>query len=547
MTKTRLSALAVPGFSNYALQLGLVALLLMELLYLTITFDTQGLHGAPSVWVRVIDQAPQYLRLAITIALATLLLAGRELSVRIRDLGSRTALTSRLPFLTVHVCALLAFILLTGMILGGQVSFGAHPAPWTLMWLLAGITTFAAWSLTLFPRQAWLSAARRGHNSIGWGVAIGTTVWASSFLTEQFWRPLAVYTFGVVGWMLGLVYPTIISNPAKLVIGTPTFRVSISPECSGYEGVGLILAFLTVYLYLFRKDLRFPGALTLLPLGAAAIWILNAVRIAALVMIGTSGWPAIAQGGFHSQAGWLAFNAVGLGFVAITNQGRYFMTTAPRRSSVDTALEATPAYLAPFMAVLATAMVTGAFSAGFDWLYPLRVLVVGAVLWVFRKHYANLGWTPSWSAIAIGFLTFAIWLALVPHGVRDKDGWPAALGSVPSYWAALWLLFRVVGYIVTVPLAEELAFRGFLTRRIIHADFEKLPIGTFSWVSFLLSSVLFGAFHGRLWLAGTIAGMSFAFALYRRRSFGDAVQAHATTNGLIALYAITTGRWSVWS
>ena len=53
--------------------------------------------------------------------------------------------------------------------------------------------------------------------------------------------------------------------------------------------------------------------------------------------------------------------------------------------------------------------------------------------------------------------------------------------------------------------------------------------------------------HGGFWLAGTIAGMSFALALYQRRALGDAVLAHATTNGLIAVYVLTTGRWSVWS
>jgi CAAX prenyl protease-like protein len=115
------------------------------------------------------------------------------------------------------------------------------------------------------------------------------------------------------------------------------------------------------------------------------------------------------------------------------------------------------------------------------------------------------------------------------------------------HWAAAWLLFRLVGYVITVPLAEELAFRGFLTRRLARADFQNLPLGFFSWGSFLISSALFGALHGGLWLAGTIAGMSFALALYRRGAFGDAVQAHATTNGLIALYAFTTGHWSVWS
>jgi hypothetical protein len=92
--------------------------------------------------------------------------------------------------------------------------------------------------------------------------------------------------------------------------------------------------------------------------------------------------------------------------------------------------------------VIATAMITGAFSAGFDWLYPVRVVAACAVLLAFRRQYADLGWTLSWPAIGIGAATFAVWLALLPHGLSDKGGWPASLGSVPPYGAAAWLLMR---------------------------------------------------------------------------------------------------------
>jgi CAAX prenyl protease-like protein len=106
---------------------------------------------------------------------------------------------------------------------------------------------------------------------------------------------------------------------------------------------------------------------------------------------------------------------------------------------------------------------------------------------------------------------------------------------------------RGIGYVVMIPIVEELAFRGFLGRRLLSADFQSIPAGRFSWVPFLVSSVLFGAMHGQLWIAGTLAGMAFALALYRRGAIGDAVQAHATTNGLLMLYALTTGHWSAWS
>ncbi len=56
----------------------------------------------------------------------------------------------------------------------------------------------------------------------------------------------------------------------------------------------------------------------------------------------------------------------------------------------------------------------------------------------------------------------------------------------------------------------------------------------------MVSSVLFGALHGR-WLAGTIAGMFYAWALYRRGRVEDAILAHALTNALIAAAVLMLG------
>ena len=303
--------------------------------------------------------------------------------------------------------------------------------------------------------------------------------------------------------MLGAIYPDVVTIPNRLVVGTPAFRVSIAPTCSGYEGVGLILAFLGIYLYLFRKELRFPGALVLLPLGAVTIWVLNAVRIVALIAIGTSGWREVALGGFHSQAGWLLFNAVGLAFVAPSTGADNSRKTGrsavrPRGQAVDS----TTAFLGPFVALLAAAMVTGVFSAGFEWLYPVRVAAAALVIWSCRAGYRAVRWSGSPAAVGIGLLTFVLWMALLPADLTAKNGWPAALQSVPSLWAGLWLVVRVFGYVVVAPVAEELAFRGFLTRRLIRSDMDQVPVGTFSWTSFLLTSLIFGAFHGPLWLPG---------------------------------------------
>ena len=533
-------------------RLGLVALLVAELLALTTRFDTQVFEEASSPWLQLVAWSPQYLQIAITLAVVVLVLKLRGGTLAALKPSMRPT-ASRLAWLGLH---LLAVGLFAGIceFLFDLPTAEKHPALWVSAFGLAGLSVVVTWAKAFGFDHLPFGDAIGGWLTAGTAFLLGLAAWSTGLITEALWAPLARVTFGVVASALRLIYPEVVSRPDTLVLGTPAFKVHIAPSCSGYEGIGLILAFIGIYLWLYRRELRFPGALILLPIGAVTMWSVNLLRLIVLIAMGTAGAREIALGGFHSQAGWLAFNAVGLAFVALLNQGRYFRKDArlnaglTPRPTYDGGLESDPttAYLLPFVVVIATAMVTGAFSAGLDWLYPLRVVAAAAVLWVFRKQYASLGWTLSWQAVAIGCVTFAVWVALVPGEATD-DTWPAALASAPVHWAAAWLVIRIVGYTITVPLVEELAFRGYLTRRLIDPEFDRLPLGLFTWSSFVISSVLVGALHGGYWLAGTIAGMTFALALYQRRALGDAVVAHATTNGLIAVYVLATGRWGVWS
>ncbi len=94
--------------------------------------------------------------------------------------------------------------------------------------------------------------------------------------------------------------------------------------------------------------------------------------------------------------------------------------------------------------------------------------------------------------------------------------------------------------IVVVPLAQELAFRGFLLRRLISADFTEVSPGRFSLPSFLISSVAFGVLQGN-WIIGTISGMLFALAQYWRGRTADAFLAHALTSLFAVAYSLAAG------
>jgi exosortase E/protease (VPEID-CTERM system) len=525
----------------------LAALLLAELMVLSLRFDSGSLHQDHHWWANLVRSARFVPQLVIVIALAVVVLGRGRWSHDLRLLlhGQGQA-SSWWLFLLGHLLAFGAFFHLTAVVLEGDIRSSAHPEFWVLTWFGLGLLTGALWAGAVLPPGLWRVLMKRaGGLLLLGGVVGGLALWAGQ-LTTRLWEPLGQGTMWLVYLMLSGLFPDVVWLPDDWVIGTSRFHVEIAWQCSGYEGIGLIWIVLVFYLWFFRTTLRFPQALLLLPLGTAVMWLANAVRIVALIAVGNVARD-VALAGFHSQAGWIAFNVVVLGLVAVTRQSRFF-TRADGPAMPAESDWSTVAFLAPIFVILATTSLTGAFAVNVDWLYPVRVLAGAVVLWVFRRHYANLGWGVSWTAVAIGIGVFFLWIGLHPALPQETSPDLLALGKA---WGGLvgvtaWLLMRALGSVVIIPLAEELAFRGYLTRRLQAADFQEIPLGRFTWFSFLASSILFGALHSQF-LAGTLAGLAYALALYRRGRIGDAVAAHATTNALLTGYVLLTGRWSLWN
>jgi CAAX prenyl protease-like protein len=147
--------------------------------------------------------------------------------------------------------------------------------------------------------------------------------------------------------------------------------------------------------------------------------------------------------------------------------------------------------------------------------------------------------------MVLGMVVFGVWIVLEPAGHHRSSDVAASLATLPSGLAVVWVGCRVLGSVLIVPIAEELAFRGYVLRKLVAHDVASVRPGQCTWWACLLSSVLFGGLHGR-WLAGTLAGMGYALALRQRGQLADAVTAHMTTNALIAAYVLSHHAWSLW-
>jgi exosortase E/protease (VPEID-CTERM system) len=408
-------------------------------------------------------------------------------------------------------------------------------------------------ALALVPLAQWHSLWRGARGLCVYALLAAGTACLIGPFARALWNSAAQWTFILVKAFLKIFLSGVFTDIATLSIGTPSFNVQIAPECSGLEGAVLILSFCGLWLWLFRHEFRFPRALLLAPASVTVLFLLNALRIATLILIGNAGAPGIALGGFHSQAGWIAFNGVAIGLMVASRRWQWLTVGSPppivpleaplAPEAVDN--PAAP-YLLPFLLILAAGMIASAVSNGFEWLYPLRFFAAAAALWTYRKRYQTLDWGFGWEAPAAGALVFALWMAGDSiTGVHPHN--PLAPTSDPwlSLAQGLWLAIRLIAPIVTVPIAEELAFRGYLLRRIVAADFESLSPRTFTWTSLLLSSLAFGLLHGGRWIPGTLAALIYAGVYIRRGRIGDAVVAHATTNGLLAASILVTGQWNL--
>ena len=525
----------------------LALLLILELLVLSVWLDNASLSRASGLAWLIGRWGAWTARFVVVFAVFFPIFGYPKARTSLQSISTllrETPISWRL--LAGHFCAVAAFA-------GLSVSLYASPSgiPGSLVtgaWLAVGALAVALGGFAFAPPKLWMEGARATGHAWIYASAAGLLACLLGAASRLMWAPAAHLTFLMVRTILRTFVPGVIAHPSTHIIGSRGFYLEIAPACSGLEGVGLILVFGATWLWLFRREFRFPHALLLIPASVVAIFLMNALRITALILIGAAGAPRVAMGGFHSQAGWIAFNAVAVAF-ALTAQRLPWVTVPgstaarPARSTENP----TAPYLAPFLAILAAAMISRAASSGFERLYPLRFFAAAGVLWFYRRKYAALDWKFGWNAAATGALVFAMWMGLDwARGGGVGAGIASGLSGLSAPARAGWLTFRTLAAVVTVPIAEELAFRGFLMRRLVSADFESVDWRRFGFFPVLISSVAFGVLHGDRWLAGTIAGVLYAAALHWRGRIGDAVVAHAVTNALLAAWVLTSGNWGLW-
>jgi len=534
-----------------------VLLLALQMLYISQRFDayTLVMEGAVDGWRALFGYLGKAAKIVVLFVVLLGVLLQKELRSLWRLIHSEADIKRALIYLLPQLLSFGVLLQSSSTIFDHASEADQIDAYEYWLWCFALVINLGSWALMCAPMRIWQNILARFWKAVVIAGLIAASVWFFTGLAGRLWGPLSTLTFILSSNLLALINPElVVVEQSEKILGLGSFIVSVAPACSGYEGIGLVTAFLTLYLYINHKEFRFPRAFILFPLGIAIIWLLNVVRIAVLVALGYYWSTDIAIGGFHSQAGWVAFIATSLGLLWFASRWGFVQADdgdVARRvpdgtvPTVNDGSAQAVAMLMPLVILLAMVLLTAAVSFEFIWLYPLRVIAALLALVWYWPEMRLIPYRPSPVALGAGLCVALIWILMLFNADPEADKvFSEALQAAPPLWSGLWLVFRFTGAVLTVPIVEELAFRGYLLCKLSHSqNYTRGPV-LFSVIAIMVSSLAFGALHGA-WVAGTVAGIIYALVRLRSQHIGDAILAHASTNFFVFLFAAYSHQWSM--
>lgn len=212
-------------------------------------------------------------------------------------------------------------------------------------------------------------------------------------------------------------------------------------------------------------------------------------------------------------------------------------------------------YVLPFVVFLCFVGIQAYFPLNPAVEYPLRLVLLSAVLLVFSRKVIDLRSSERLESVIVGAAVFVIWIApdvLLPHYRQHWIFQNALLGRLDNplpeniLTLPLVLWSRILRAVVLVPIIEELFWRAWLMRWFISPRFEHLQLGAYSPAAFWITALLFASEHGPYWDVGLAAGIIYNWWMVRTKSLGDCILAHAVTNACLCGYVVATRHWEYW-
>ncbi|MBL8823590.1 MAG: CAAX prenyl protease-related protein [Planctomycetia bacterium] len=234
----------------------------------------------------------------------------------------------------------------------------------------------------------------------------------------------------------------------------------------------------------------------------------------------------------------------------------------------------------PFLAYVLPFLFFGVFTSlegleslkgYFTPIYEFKVVAVLGALWWGRRYYPAWSWNGAGLGLLAGIVGGIIWIVLckwnfeqlvLPGIVAKLAEWfnipdlvewikpasrtayqPFADGADAAAYG--FLLIRLIGMVVAVPIMEELFWRGFLIRIIIDERWQQVPLGKLTRASVIIVTLAFVAVHAE-WTAALVWILMIHWLYWKTRNLWACVIAHAASNAVLAGYILAYEQWQLW-
>ncbi|MCG8406846.1 MAG: CAAX prenyl protease-related protein [Phycisphaerales bacterium] len=201
----------------------------------------------------------------------------------------------------------------------------------------------------------------------------------------------------------------------------------------------------------------------------------------------------------------------------------------------------------------------------------MHVIAAAWATWLLRHHWPSLGKPHFLIALVAGLFAAWMWVAgqhrlagiefgnqnlgdvlsvgmrppflkLEPH---EFESVASRFSTAPAFWSHV--VLKISRAVTVVPVVEELFWRGFILRAFVNWNrSEDVPLGTFTWFSFLGSSLLSVAQHPANWGVSILCWMLFNALFYWKKSLFCLILTHAITNLALYIYVVREGDWQFW-
>jgi CAAX prenyl protease-like protein len=199
-------------------------------------------------------------------------------------------------------------------------------------------------------------------------------------------------------------------------------------------------------------------------------------------------------------------------------------------------------------------------------LYAIRTAICLVALFICRpwRYYSALNPKNILPAIGLGLGVFVLWIGLETEFVKSLCPSLAGLyetwcvkpfGAMreplettpyaPSVCGVMMTAVRFIGSAFVISIIEEFFWRGYLLRTARTPDFLDIDIGQLHWPSFLIVAAIFAIEHNEV-LAGFICGIVYGLFYIKTKDIWAAAIAHITTNAVLGIYVLATGKYIFW-